>query len=179
MLCVVGDKVNNIPTWITVGAAIFAVRFVLLEATFERARTKGLTVVFTPVLGIRLLFGFGVPTACYAVSQLVREDGLHGDLIPISVFVCFIVGAIVMWPGTIYLGVQDLTEKKWFGLRVRRIPWTALDYVMNDPGEGFREIVARNGTKIRFTKYHVDPDRFERELAKHYKTPTLQNIDGR
>ena len=159
---------NETSSWLTVGATLFAVRFVASEAAMEKPSLREGKVVFPPVLGIRVLFGLGIPTFLYGASQVAGGD-LRRDWLAFSVLTGIALCAFILWPGTIAVDKSYIAESRWFGVRKILIPWNDVDYVYSIPAEGSVEIVHQNGLKITHSRYHVAPDAFQDLLRKYCK----------
>lgn len=154
-------------SWLTVGAAIFAVRFVASEALFERSTAKKGKIVFSPVFGVRWLLGIAIPGGLFVASRIVETEGLSQNWFIVSFCVALSISAFVLMPGTLTITAAAVTEKKWFGLRQTSIPWANVEYVFKDPAERSITVAGNDGTTITHTQYHVDPDSFKDALKQY------------
>jgi hypothetical protein len=159
---------NGMGTWITVGAALFAVRFVATEAAMEKPSLREGQVVFPPVLGVRVLFGLGIPMFLYGAAQVARGD-LRQNWDTFVILAFFASAAFVLWPATIAIDELQITQSKWLGLRRFSIAWANVDYVFSIPAEGSVRIVDVSGRSITHTKYHLAPEAFKDLLSKYCK----------
>ncbi len=158
--------------WLPIAAAIFAARFVAGEAVFEHASRRGNTLVFRPVLGLRLLFGTGIPLCLYATPQVVKEGtpwlaaiGLGGA-----------VGLFLLWRGTILVDASSIRETRWFGLRRISIPWGEVQFAGDDL-ENSVTVRTKDDRVIQHTRYHVDRRGFI-EALKQYCANCAYNDPG-
>jgi hypothetical protein len=143
---------------------MFAITAIASEAAFERASRKGTQRIFRAVFGLRLLFGFCIPTALYGASRMWAS----GNIFTVCIFVAMAAGMFFFWPGTIVLDEHSARQEKWFGLKKTEIPWSAVSYVGPDR-DGSITIRARDGRSIEHTKYHVDPSAYDTALKTHFK----------
>jgi hypothetical protein len=143
---------------------MFAITAIASEAMFERASRKGTPRIFRAVLGLRLLFGFCIPTALYGASRVWAA----GDIFTAGIFVAMAAGMFIFWPGTIILDENSARREKWFGLKKTKSPWSEVSYVGPDR-EGSITIRARDGRSIEHTKYHVDPTAYSNALKRYVK----------
>ena len=112
---------------IEIMAVIFAIRFVGVEAAFERSSRRGDAIVFRPVLGLRLLFGFGIPLLLWAGAGTMKSGELFDAILGL-VAMEFGVAAFLYWPGTILVDPSSVSETRWLGLRRIRFPWNEVLY---------------------------------------------------
>lgn len=158
---------NSAGSWLVVGAAIFAVRFVANEAFFERSTAKSGKILFPAVAGVRWLLGIGVPGGLFVASRIVETEGLRQNWFLVLFCIALSISAFVLMPGTLMISAAGMTEKKWFGLWQTNIPWSNVDYVFSNPAERLLTVAAKDGTKISHTQYHVDPDAFKEALKRY------------
>ena len=115
-------------TGLAVAAAIFAITVIASEAAFERAARKGAQHIFRAVVGLRLLFGIGIPLSLYAASKVWSS----GDLFGACIGVAMAVAGIALWPGTIILDDHSARQEKYFGLKKISILWSEVSYAGPD-----------------------------------------------
>ncbi len=111
-------------SWLTVGAAIFAARFVASEAFFEKSSSQKGKLIFPPVLGVRIAFGLGVPGFLFIAARVAQTEELrHTWFILVFLLSLSILMAIFM-PATFILDQSGIRERKWFGLKTKTINWS-------------------------------------------------------
>ena len=71
--------------------------------------------MFPPVLGVRMLFGLGVPGGLFIASRIAQTQGLEHNWFLVLFCVALSISAFVFMPGTITVTKQGLIEKRWFG----------------------------------------------------------------
>ena len=137
--------------WLPIAAAIFAARFVAGEAVFEHASRRGGATIFRPVLGLRFLFGIGIPFLLYATPRVIKEGN------PILAPICLggALAVFALWPGTILVDSTSIRETRWFGLRRVSIPWGEVQFAGDDV-ENSVTIRAKVDRVIQHSRYHVD-----------------------
>ena len=164
--------------WLPVAAAVFAARFIAGEALFEHASRRGDTTVFRPVLGLRILFGIGIPFLLYETPQVVRIGGLFDVMLGLIVGVGGATAAFLFWTGTILVDSSSIRETRWFGLKRTRIPWSEVQFAGNDV-ENTVTIRSKDDKLIKHTQYHVDRAGFIEALKQYcpacsYNQPTYK-----
>jgi hypothetical protein len=65
------------------------------------------------------------------------------------------------------IGVDGIYEKKWLGLREKAFLWKDIASSAVAPDEDSVWVVARSGTTIKHTKYHVDRAGFIAQIKTH------------
>jgi len=150
------------------GLAIFAVRFVASEATFERSSKRAGVSKYRPVFGIRLTFGMGIPIFLIGAFQIATQGHLREDWSSLAIFLVLASGMIVFWPRTIAITSAGISELRWFGLKAVGFAWSDVEYAAREADANIR-VIAKNGTSITHTRYHVDPLGFVAEVGKYCK----------
>ena len=64
-------------SWLTLAAALFAVRFVASEALFEKSSSKNGKLIFRPVLGIRIIFNVGIPGSLFVAIRIAQTEDMR------------------------------------------------------------------------------------------------------
>ncbi len=152
-------------SWI-LGLAIFGIRFIALEATFERASRRAESSRYRPVFGLRLLFGLGLPIFLIGAVQVASHGSLREDWRFVAIFLVFALGMLVFWPSTIVVTRSGIAASRWLGIKSVKFAWSEVEYASRDP-DGKTRIVARDGKSITHTQYHVDPNGFVAEVRKY------------
>jgi len=149
---------NHPGTLLMVFCALLILKWVALEATSELSMSDGTTTLFRPVLGLRLLFGLGLPFSLYAIANIIES---HGN--PKWAFVTFallFIAIMLVWPPTLKLTPQGIRSTSWFGITTKGFRWSEIDYAAIRPASHSIEVVSRDGAKIVHTQYHVDASGF-------------------
>jgi hypothetical protein len=166
------DALMDSNIWWSGPLALFALRFLYVEAVFARAEAKGNALVFRVAGGLRLLFGAGViGTTVGIILSLGRESvwvivGSAGILAAM----CF------YWPTVIVITGERITHNSWWGRSIR-IGWPDVTGIERRAG-GELNVFGRNGEMIAFKRYHVDPRRFEAEVLKRANLNSVIDASG-
>jgi hypothetical protein len=150
---------------IEIAAIIFAIRFLAVEAKHARASRRGEALVFAPVLGLRLLFGFPIVGLLYLSAETVK-NGPRNDLALVPVGIGVAVVFFLLIPGTILVSKTSIDESRWLGLKRTHIPWEDVVYAGGDL-EDRVTVRSKNDHVISHTAYHVDRDGFIEGLKKY------------
>lgn len=145
-------------TWLTIFCALLIVKWVALEATSELSISDGTATVFRPVLGLRLLFGLGLPFLLYAIANIIESHG--NPRWALVTFALLFVAIMLVWPPTLKLTPRGIKSTSWFGMTTKGFLWEETDYAAIRPASHSIEVVSRDGTKIVHTPYHVDESGF-------------------
>jgi hypothetical protein len=151
---------------IEIAAVIFAIRFIAVEARFERSSRRGDAIIFRPVLGLRILFGFGIPGILYVVASQLAKTDARSDLPYALGLLFFAVFIFVMWPGTILVSETSIRETRWLGLKRTCIPWSEVNFAGGDV-ENAVTVRSKDDRIIQHTQYHVDRAGFIEALKKY------------
>jgi hypothetical protein len=152
-------------SWI-LGLAIFGIRFIATEATFERSSRRGEVNIYRPVIGLRLCFSMGLPIFLIGAVQIARQGNLREDWRFLAGFLALAFGMIVFWPSTIVVTRSGISASRWLGIKPVAFTWSEVEYASREPDGNIR-IVAKHGGSITHTKYHVDPIGFVAEIRKY------------
>jgi len=82
------------------------------------------------------------------------------------IFLVIASGMIVFWPGTIVITSAGISKFRWFRPKAVAFAWSDVEYASREADANIR-VVAKNGSSITHTKYHVDPRGFTAEVRKH------------
>ena len=154
-------------SWLTIGATLFILRSVASEALFEKSLSKNGELIFRPVLGIRIIFGLGIPGSLFAVVRFAQTENMRHNWLLFLFGLSIPIFAIAFTPGTITVDKLGVSEQKWFGLKKTSINWPNVAYVFSSPSERLFTIASEDGKQIKHTAYHVDREAF-RESLKRY-----------
>ena len=108
----------------------------------------------------RLLLAFGISAFCILIVKSVghEETWIVAGGTLLTLFACF------SWPSTITIDAGGITSNVWWKPKVI-IPWNAVADLEKGAG-GDWTIYASGGKTLSFSRYHVDPQRFEAEVLK-------------
>ncbi len=144
--------------WLT-PSAMMAVYLVQLEARLERAKSRGNALVFRgPVLLRLMLIVCLVVLPVFVVMHWDSRDPLPGICL---LFFSFIL--VFVWPAAFVVDDAGLRRILWWK-PVVMIPWKDVAEIeKNAAGD---VMVIGMGSTLTFSRFHVDPERFEKEISK-------------
>lgn len=149
-----------------IGFALFLVRFIALEATFQRAKRTGSQVRFPVGIGLRALFRLGGPFLLFVSYKMAEEASSRFDYVTAVLVAAMGLGCILAEPGEIIATPEGLIQNSFLGLRRRAVRWQGA--AASHP-RGLREVlvVGGDGTTITHSQYHVGQGEFLHELEQH------------
>jgi hypothetical protein len=142
------------------------------QAKISRASRSGSALLFRVSLLLQIFFGVGISTLVivFVVDKEPRELWLNALGMAIILAMC------LGWPSTITVDQSGVTSKVWWR-RKAKISWdTIVDLEKNVAGD--MKIYGSDGTIIGFSRYHVDPDRFEAEILRRAKLRRSTRADA-
>jgi hypothetical protein len=142
---------------------IFASRLLYMTARDSRASRSGSVLFFRVSLALRILFGFAISVLCYYFIKDFNHE--QGWLIALAAVVIILL--CLAWPGTITVDPAGVSSQVWWRGR-RTMPWEA-GVGLDKDAEGNMEVIRSDGRSIGFSRYHVDPGRFEAEVLRRAK----------
>lgn len=153
-------------TSLMIGFALFLVRFIALEAVFQRAKRTAPAVRFPVGIGLRVLFRLGGPFLLFVSYKMAQEASGRFDYATAVLVAAMGVGCLLAEPGEIIATPDGLVQKSLLGLKRRTIGWQGA--VASHPA-GLREVlvVGGDGTTITHSQYHVGQGEFLHELKQH------------
>lgn len=151
---------------------IVALRLLYAQAKLSRASRSGSVLFFRASLALRMLLGFAISALFF---YLVRSLG-HEELWVIILGAVMTVLLCFAWPSTITVDQSGVTSDVWWR-RMSSIGWDAVVDLEKNAG-GDMKIYSSTGSVINFSRYHVDPDRFEAEVMKHAKLHRLSKTEA-
>jgi hypothetical protein len=166
-------------TLITIVASILMVRFVAMEASYQRAKWIGSGLRFPVGIMLRILLRCGGAIGIYAGYRVFKESATGGSSIAAILGVLLGIACILGEPGEISTSPGGIKQKRFLGLKIKMIPWErAVASCMSSP-ERIHEIlvIGGNGTTITHTQYHVAQKEFLRELQRY--NVFIQGYSGR
>ena len=149
-----------------IGFALFLVRFVALEAVFQRAKHTASSIRFPVGIGLRILFRLGGPFLILVGYKMMHQSVNRFDQVTAILVAAMGIGCILGEPGEIIATPGALIQRSLLGLKSRRIPWGGA--AASHP-RGLRQIlvVGGDGTTITHSQYHVGKSEFLHELEQH------------
>jgi len=146
--------------------AVLLVRFIAMEAVFQRARRSGAGLRFPVGFVLRLVCRLGGPCLLFAGYQVALGAVSGFDWLVVALSWVMALGCVFAEPGEIETAPDALIQTSLVGLRKRRIPCegAAARYVA-----GLREVlvVGSDGTAITHSQYHVGQSEFLNQLRLH------------
>lgn len=135
------------------------------RATHEKAYAVDHVWIFPAVSALRWIY-----SAALAIGAGISFLGMRG---PHSARTATVLGgllftsfALLTWPKAVYASQEGLRQRTWFG-GWRNIGWSQISAI-DEPRD--RSVVVRSAAgNIVFSAYHADPERFLREISKHFK----------
>lgn len=171
LYCTPGEfLMNSNVSWL--GPLILIVgRLLYVEAQNTRASVKGDTLVFRASWGVLTSFVAGI--GIFSVLSITRLGKEETWLIVsgIVVVILFALG----WPSTIMIDSGSIVARVWWR-RAARIPWSEVVDLQRGAG-GDYTVYGREGTTITFSRFHVDPKRFESEVLKRSGLSRVSGLD--
>jgi len=149
-----------------IAAALFLVRFVAVEASYQRARRTRSGFRYPVGAGLRVTFRVGGPLLIFVGYKMSQTSVTKFDWAAAVAVAVMGLGCILGEPGEIETSPSGITLKRFLGIEVRSIPWegAAARQVAS-----LREVllVGRDGAAITHSQYHVGQEQFIRELERH------------
>jgi len=149
-----------------------ALVFFARQARVSRAHRAGSALLFRVSPAVRILWGFGILTlvVVFVTDREPREQWLNALGIAVILALC------LAWPSTIAIDQSGVTSSVWWRRR-SQIGWnTIADLQKNSSGD--IKVYGSDGTVISFTRFHVDPGRFEAEILKGAKLRHTTRADA-
>jgi hypothetical protein len=144
------------PSWLTILCALLAVHLFALEALAERAKRAGETILYRAPLGLRIILGTALISMVYGARAVALSKELKRDWWVSALLLGLAIFCASQWPADLGVSKAGVYEKKWLGLRKKAFLWKDIASATVAPDEDSVWVVARSGTTIKHTKYHVD-----------------------
>jgi hypothetical protein len=135
-------------------------RLLYWEARLTHANRQGTTLIFRGAKTLRLLFGLGI----IGFSVLIMLSIGHEEKWIRAGSTGFVIAWCFGWPPTITTNENGLHRHVWWKPAIT-IPWADVSAIERNVG-GDLQVFGKNGECIRFTRYHIDPFRFEDEVKR-------------
>lgn len=153
-------------TAVVLAFAIFFVRFIAAEASYQRARRTGHEYHFPVGVGLRILFRLGGPFLIFVGFKMGQQAATSFDGITSGLVAAMGVACLLVEPDEIVTTPNGVIQTRLFGLRSRHIPWHEAA-ARSVPSLREILIVGRDGTEITHSQYHVGQDQMLFEIEKH------------
>lgn len=138
---------------------LIAIRLLYIEADLAHAKVRRGVLVFRAGLGIRLLIGAMI----VGLSTLIVKEFDTEEWWVLSGSALFVVLGLVIWP-SVTITETGVDRQIWWR-RVRSIPWNDVSGIERS-ASGEIQVFGKKGQRISFTRYHVDPWRFQDEVMR-------------
>ena len=155
------------PSWLTILCALLAIHLFALEALAERAKRTGETTLYRAPLGLRILLGTAIIGMVYGAGAVALSKELRRDWWVSVLLLGLAIFCASLWPADLGVSKSEIYEKKWLGLRKKTFLWKDVASSAVAPGEDSVWVVAKSGTTIKHTKYHVDRARFIAQMKTY------------
>jgi hypothetical protein len=140
-------------------------RLLYTEGRLSRAAFKNGSFVFRAGIGLRLLFMLGI---CGFTVGIVLSIGRE-EFWLLAMGAALVISVCFAWPATITVDDAAITRSLWWR-RLEAIPWKQVSAIECNAG-GDLQVFGNHGQSITFTRYHVDPTRFQEEVLKRAELP--------
>jgi hypothetical protein len=139
------------------------------EARLSHAKAAHGAVVFRAALSVRLLFLIGIIglTALTLASIGREESWLLATAAGFVILVCF------GWPATIALDQNAIRRTVWWKPSVV-ILWSEVSGIEKNSA-GDIQVFGNQGRSVTFTRFHIDPWRFQDEVRRRAGLTTITN----
>jgi len=158
---------TNSKIWWIGPLVLILIRVLSLEVALAHAQAKERALVFRTGFGLRLLIGVGV--AIFSV-QIVKSYGKESGWV-IGMGVAIVGLTLLGWPSTLTVDTTAVTQHRWYR-RPTRIPWDEVTAILRNK-VGDMQVLGKSGRSITFTRYHVDPARFQNEVMRRGRIDTV------
>lgn len=145
---------------------LLLVRFIAVEASYQRAKRSPAGARYPVGVGLRILFRAGGPFLILVGFKMAEQASTTFDWVAAAAVALLGLCSILGEPGEIVTGPAGVVQKSLLGLRARRISWegAAARHVPT-----LREvlIIGQDGTAITHSQYHVGQGQLIEELERH------------
>ena len=110
--------------------------------------------------GVRVVFGIGIfGFSAGILASIGKEESwiLGGSAV-------LVIAGCLAWPATIALDSKGITWTMWWR-RARHVRWSEVVGIEKNRGGEIR-VFDNQGQCILFTRFHIDPMRFEHEVKR-------------
>jgi len=143
-------------SWLTILCALLALHLLAREALAERSKRTGETTLYRAPLGLRFLLGGAIIAMVYGAGAVALSKELRRDWWVSVLLLGLAIFCASQWPADLGLSKSGIYEKKWLGLRKKAFLWEDIASSAAAPDENSVWVVAKSGTTIKHTAYHVD-----------------------
>lgn len=153
-------------TIVVLAFALFLVRFVAAEASYQRAQRIGSGYRFPVGVGLRITYRLGGPFLIFVGFKMAQQASGRFDWSTSGLVALLGLGCLLAEPGEIVASSSGVTQKTLLGIRSKHISWegAAARFVPD-----LREvlIIGHDGTAITHSQHHVGQSQLVFELEKH------------
>lgn len=139
---------------------IVGLRLVWTEALLGRPEARGALLVFRTARSLRAVLAVGLLGILFATIV----SGGHEETWVLVIAAGLVAALCFGWPSTIMIGDADVRSSVWWRPTVA-IRWGEVTGIEKRAG-GELSVFGGNGETIAFSRYHVDPRRFEAEVLQ-------------
>jgi len=141
---------------------IVLVRMLSVEGRLAHAEVKKHLLVFRGARGMRLLLAGAIAVFLYFIAI-----GYHSD----PGGAAFLAGIVVLnclaWPATITISDMGIEKRRWWRSSIK-IAWSDVCGIQRS-ASGDLGVFSKNGEGMDFSRYQVDPFRFQEEVMRRGK----------
>jgi hypothetical protein len=142
-------------------------RLLYAEARLTHAAAKDGALVFRAGMGMRVLLGVGI--LGFSVGTLASIGHEETWLLVASTGI--VIALCVAWPATVVIAEDGVRRHVWWR-RTAALPWKEVSGIERNAG-GDIQVFGKSGQCITFTRFHIDPLRFQEEVKRRAR---LQNV---
>lgn len=138
------------------------VRMLSVEGRLAHAEVKQNLLVFRGARGMRLILAGEIIGFLYLIATGYRsEPGSAAGLAGIVILSCF------AWPATITVSDAGIEKRRWWRSTIK-IAWSDVCGIQRS-ASGDLGVFSKNGEGMDFSRYQVDPGRFQEEVMRRAK----------
>lgn len=142
-------------------------RLLYVEARLSHASNEGKMLLFRGSIGWRCLLLVGVLGFSFLT---IRSIGHEETWLLVAGAASAIAGCFG-WPATIIVDDRCVSSRVWWKPNVS-IPWNEVSGIERNAG-GDIQVFGSHGQSINFTRYHIDPLRFQDEAKKRARLASV------
>lgn len=118
---------------------------------------------------MRAIFLLGVPLELFGAYELSRQAGSPADWFLPTILLISAFGTVYFDPGTISFDDRGIYQNKFSGSYTKGIPWSEVQSAVVSKPLKTISVFGRESLSAVHTQFHVDPLRFQSEIAKHVR----------
>jgi hypothetical protein len=141
---------------------IVLLRMLSVEGRLAHEKAKKNLLVFPGSRGMRLILGGEIIGFLYLIATGYRSDpGSAAGAAGFVVLSCF------AWPATITISDAGIEKRRWWRKTIK-IAWSDVCGIQRN-ASGDLGVFSKNGEGMDFSRYQVDPFRFQEEVMRRGK----------